>query len=117
MLSLEDRPTAVVCGNDVIAYGVLLEADKLGIPVPEQFSVVGFDDLEWSRHLRPSLTTIHMPTDEIWRRAGEYLVQTLAGIPAIKHHEVDFSLVVRESTTVAPRRVETIGKPASSRSA
>ena len=113
LLSLENRPTAVVCGNDVIAYGVLLEADKLGVPVPEEVSVVGFDDLEWSRHLRPSLTTIHMPTDEIWRRAGEYLVQTLAGIPAIKHHEVDFSLIVRESTTFAPDRVEGMGRSAS----
>lgn len=102
LLSLPERPTAVVCGNDVIAYGVLLEADKLGVPVPAQLSVVGFDDLEWSRHLHPSLTTIHMPTDEIWRRAGEYLVQTLAGFPAIRHHEVDFSLIVRESTASAP---------------
>lgn len=102
LLSFPNRPTALVCGNDVIAYGVLLEADKMGVRVPEQLSVVGFDDLEWSRHLHPSLTTIHMPTDEIWRRAGEYLVQTLAGFTAIKHHEVDFSLVVRESTAAAP---------------
>lgn len=117
LLSRPERPTAVVCGNDVIAYGVLLEADKLGISVPGQVSVVGFDDLEWSRHLRPSLTTIHMPTDEIWRRAGEYLVHTLAGIPAIRHHEVDFSLVVRESTTFAPDRVETIANRPSYHSA
>lgn len=103
LLTLANRPTAVVCGNDVIAYGVLLEAGKLGIGVPDEVSIVGFDDLEWSRHLRPSLTTIHMPTDEIWKRAGEYLVETLAGVPAIRHHEVDFSLVVRESTAPAPK--------------
>ena len=101
----EKRPTAVVCGNDVIAYGVLLEAAKLGIAVPEQVSVVGFDDLEWSRHVHPTLTTIHMPTNEIWRWAGEYLVQTLAGEPAIKHREVDFSLIVRESTAPPPHEV------------
>ncbi|TPW31890.1 LacI family DNA-binding transcriptional regulator [Pararhizobium mangrovi] len=102
LFGLKDRPTAVVCGNDVIAYGVLLEAAKLGLPVPESVSVVGFDDLEWSRHLHPALTTIHMPTDEIWQRAGEYLVHTLSGMPAIRHHELDFSLVVRESTAPAP---------------
>jgi LacI family transcriptional regulator len=113
LLALPERPTAVVCGNDVIAYGVLLEADKLGFAVPEQVSVVGFDDLEWSRHLRPSLTTIHMPTVEIWRRAGEYLVQTLAGIPAVKHHEVDFSLVVRESTAPPPGIVKSRSERAS----
>src|SRR6478609_10284092 len=75
LLGLEDRPTAVVCGNDVIAYGVLLEAERSGFSVPRDLSVVGFDDLDWSRHLRPSLTTIHVPTGETWQRAGEYLVR------------------------------------------
>lgn len=102
LLGRPDRPTAVVCGNDVIAYGVMLEAMRLGFAVPEDLSVAGFDDLEWSRHLRPSLTTIHMPTDAIWSAAGEYLVETLAGRSPIMHREIDFSLVVREST--APPR-------------
>lgn len=102
LLSQRDQPTAIVCGNDVIAYGVMMEALKMGLAVPDDVSVVGFDDLEWSRHFSPSLTTIHMPTDEIWLRAGEYLVDTLAGEPALLHREIDFSLVVREST--APPR-------------
>ena len=92
------KPTALVCGNDVIAYGVLLEAERRGLHVPRDLSVMGFDDLEWSRHLRPSLTTMHLPTDEVWTRAGEYLVNTLTQQPATLHHEVDASLVVREST-------------------
>ncbi|SJZ73507.1 LacI family DNA-binding transcriptional regulator [Consotaella salsifontis] len=98
LLAMPEPPTAVICGNDVIAYGVLLEAEKLGFDVPNQLSVAGFDDLEWSRHLRPSLTTIHMPTDEIWAQAGTYLMQRLSGAPAMMHRELDFSLVVREST-------------------
>lgn len=98
-----DRPTALVCGNDVIAYGVLLEAERRGLRVPQDLSVMGFDDLEWSRHLRPSLTTMHLPTDEVWTRAGEYLVHTLASLPATMHYEVEASLVVRESTGPAPR--------------
>jgi len=92
----EDQwPTAVVCGNDVIAYGVLLEAERCGLKVPEDLSVIGFDDLEWSRHLRPSRTTMHVPTDEVWTRAGEFLVHSLPGRTAALHHEVDVSLVVR----------------------
>ncbi len=94
----QDWPTAVVCGNDVIAYGVMLEAERRGLNVPNDLSVMGFDDLEWSRHLRPSLTTMHVPTDEVWTRAGEYLVKSLSGKAAAMHHEVDVSLVVREST-------------------
>lgn len=96
------RPTALVCGNDVIAYGVLLEAERRGLRVPQDLSVMGFDDLEWSRHLRPSLTTMHLPTDEVWSRAGQYLVHVLAGLPAPLHHEVEASLVVRESTGPPP---------------
>ena len=98
LLNLSERPTAVVCGNDVIAYGVLLEAERSGFSVPHHLSVVGFDDLDWSRHLRPSLTTIHVPTGEAWQRAGEYLVRHLNGEQTIMHHEVDYSLIVREST-------------------
>ena len=100
-----DRPTALVCGNDVIAYGVLLEAERRGLNVPRDLSVMGFDDLEWSRHLRPSLTTMHLPTDEVWTRAGEYLVHTLASLPTTTHYEVEASLVVRESTGPAPQHV------------
>ncbi|MCA0239520.1 MAG: LacI family DNA-binding transcriptional regulator [Proteobacteria bacterium] len=96
------RPTALVCGNDVIAYGVLLEAERRGLRVPQDLSIMGFDDLEWSRHLRPSLTTMHLPTDEIWTRAGEYLVHTLASLPTALHYEVEASLVVRESTGPVP---------------
>ncbi len=98
LLSMKGRPTAVACGNDVIAYGVLLEAERNGFRVPQDLSVIGFDDLEWSRHLRPSLTTIQAPTDITWQRAGEYLVRHLAGEAVLLHQELDCSLVVREST-------------------
>ncbi len=98
LLALAQRPTAVICGNDVLAYGVMMEVERHGLQVPQDLSVMGFDDLDWSRHLRPSLTTMHLPTDEVWARAGEYLVRRLAGRSAALHHEVDASLVVREST-------------------
>lgn len=98
LLMQSDKPTALICGNDVIAYGVLAEAANRGIDVPKDLSVIGFDDLEWSRHQRPTLTTMHMPIDEVWTRGGEYIVNTLGGRPAILHHEVQASLVVREST-------------------
>ncbi len=103
LLNLNDRPTAVVCGNDVIACGVLLEAERSGFSVPRDLSVVGFDDLDWSRHLRPGLTTIQVPTASTWQRAGEYLVRHLAGEQTIMHHEVDYALIVRESTA-PPKR-------------
>jgi LacI family transcriptional regulator len=101
LIAMSRRPSGLVCGNDVIAYGVLLEAERNGLQVPRDLSVIGFDDLEWSRHLRPSLTTIQAPTDITWQRSGEYLVRHLAGEAGLMHQELDFSLVVRESTAPA----------------
>lgn len=105
LLNGDDKPTAILCGNDVIAYGVTQEAIRLGISVPDNLSVAGFDDLVWSRHLHPRLTTIHMPTDQIWVRAGRYLIDTLNGLQPLKHQKVDFSLVVRESTAAPGKGV------------
>lgn len=98
ILTAAERPSAIVCGNDVLAYGVMLEAERRGLRVPQDLSVVGFDDLEWSRHLRPALTTLHVPTDLTWRGAGEYILARIAGHRVPNHYEVDFSLVMREST-------------------
>ncbi len=91
-------PTAIACGNDVLAYGVMLEAERRGLNIPADLSVVGFDDLEWSRHLRPALTTLHVPTDLTWKGAGEYILARLDGHKVPTHYEVDYALVVREST-------------------
>jgi len=102
LLARDERPTAIIGGNDVLAYGVLLQAGKSGLRVPHDLSVMGFDDLEWSRHLHPGLTTMHSPADEAWTRAGEYLLRRLAGQTCLPHHEVSASLVVRESTAPPP---------------
>lgn len=98
ILTCRDVPTAIACGNDVLAYGVMLEAERRGLSVPTDLSVVGFDDLEWSRHLRPALTTLHIPTDLTWKGAGEYILARLEGHRVPNHYEVDYSLVIREST-------------------
>jgi LacI family transcriptional regulator len=98
LLSEDNSPTAIACGNDVLAYGVMLEAERRGLQVPRDLSVVGFDDLDWSRHLRPALTTLHVPTDITWKGAGEYLLARLDGHKVPNHYEIDYSLIVREST-------------------
>jgi LacI family transcriptional regulator len=98
LLARDHPPSAIICGNDVIACGVMMTAIKQGLRVPQDVSVAGFDDLEWSRHLEPSLTTIHMPTNEIWVRAGSYLVEILASQTPVAHQRVDFSLIARGST-------------------
>lgn len=56
-------------------------------------------DLDWSHHLRPALTTLHVPTDITWTGAGEYILARLEGHPVPSHYEIDYSLIIRESTS------------------
>ncbi len=99
LLTQQPAPTALLCGNDVLAYGALLEAQALGIAVPAQLSVVGFDDLDMSRHWQPGLTTIHVPTEQMWTLAAEHLINRLDGqVLAPQQVEIEVELVVRGST-------------------
>ncbi|HEY2752978.1 LacI family DNA-binding transcriptional regulator [Phenylobacterium sp.] len=96
LLMLTPRPTAIFAGNDEMAAGVLQAARQMGVRVPEDLSVIGFDDFEIARRLWPSLTTIRTPTREIGRLA----VQQLMGRADESREPKDRlpSLVVREST-------------------
>lgn len=71
--------TAVVCGDDLLAYGVLSAAARLGISVPEELSILGFNDLPFSSMLAPSLTSVALMPRELGRRAAVALSALLAG--------------------------------------
>ena len=98
LLDARPAPTAVICGNDVLAAGALFEAQRLGFPVPRALSIVGFDDLELAHHLEPGITTVRVPTDAMWRTAGDRLVALLHGQPIARVTTIDVDLVVRGST-------------------
>lgn len=102
LMSTSPRPTAIVCGNDVLAVGALLEAQELGIAIPRDLSVVGFDDLELARHIQPALTTVHVPTQEMWECAAERLIAALQQQPCPAATEFKVELVVRGSSGPAP---------------
>lgn len=102
LLKNEPRPTAVICGNDQLAFGALIECSKKGIDVPAELSIVGFDDLEFASQIVPTLTTMHVPAEEIGSRAAEYLVSSLSGETAPQAVEVEVRLVVRDSSGAAP---------------
>lgn len=98
LLSASPRPTAIICGNDVLAVGALLECQEAGVRVPEDVSIVGFDDLPLSRHIAPSLTTIHVPSTEMGDKSAEYLLATLDGETAPKRLRLEANLILRNST-------------------
>ncbi|MDR6446603.1 LacI family DNA-binding transcriptional regulator [Paraburkholderia sp. 22099] len=96
-----ERPSAIICGNDHIAIGVLREAEDLGIAIPDELSVTGFDDLEIAKELRPALTTMRVDTYAIGRLTAQHLLDVLDGKhPRHEHagHEVHAELQLRQST-------------------
>ncbi len=101
---LQHQPSALLCGNDVLAWGALLECQAQGLAVPEALSVVGFDDLDLSRQWRPGLTTVHVPTEAMWTLAAEYLLARLDGVlNEPTQQEIEVELVVRGSTARAAK--------------
>lgn len=93
-----ERPTAIICGNDVLAFGCLLECLHSGIKVPEEISITGFDDLPLCEHLLPGLTTVHVPTTQMGHQAAEFLLDSLAGKKPTHKNKLPTQLVVRGST-------------------
>jgi DNA-binding LacI/PurR family transcriptional regulator len=94
--------TAVVCGTDTHAYGVLQEARVEGVRIPEELAVAGFDDLPYSATSNPSLTSVHLPATPLGRKAGEQLRGLMEGLPLEESHvTLESSLVVRRSTALS----------------
>jgi len=98
----ENIPTAIFCANDEIAIGVISAAREAGFSVPEEISVVGFDDIEFSESYFPPLTTIHQPRREIGVVAMEKLVSLLSNPnePIDDLTILNSELIVRKSVKV-----------------
>jgi LacI family transcriptional regulator len=71
LLTDRSRPTALLCGNDVIAQGALFAAQSLGLRVPDDLSIMGIGDFKGSADVEPGLTTIRIPAETIGNLAGE----------------------------------------------
>jgi len=104
LMQREPGVTAILCGNDVLAFGVILEAQALGIKVPQDISVVGFDNLEWAAEIDPPLTTIQVPTYDMGIAAADYLIGRLTGMPVAAHTKVEVNFILRGSTGPAPAK-------------
>lgn len=102
LVELDDRPTVVMCGNDVLAAGALRRAKELGLRVPQDISITGFDDLELATVVDPPLATVHVSHHEMGRRAARMLIDRLNGETATTCVEVDTKLCLRGSLGVPP---------------
>lgn len=94
-------PSAVICGNDVIASGIIFAAQRLGISVPEELSVAGIGDFRGSEHLEPALTTVRLPAKRIGYTAADVILKmSETGLqPTPTHQALPVSLKVRGSTS------------------
>jgi LacI family transcriptional regulator len=103
LLALADRPTAIFCQNDKMAMGCFTAVAEAGLRIPQDISVVGYDDDELSRHLRPQLTTLELPH----RPMGAWALRQLARTSSIKGsprvHRVGCALIERASSQPLPK--------------
>ena len=103
MLDRALKPTALVCGSDMLAIGALQECKTRSINVPRDLSIMGFDDLEIAAHLDPPLSTVEVPSKEMGIAAAEYIVGLCLGTELPSRTVFETGLVIR-STTAPPSR-------------
>ncbi len=101
LMSLGQPPTALICGNDLLAAGALFELISRGVRVPEDISVIGMENLEITTFTQPNLTSIQLPTKDIGIETARHVVDLLRGEPTRRRVEFSVSLVNRHSTAPA----------------
>ncbi len=104
LLSLPHVPTAVMCSNDMTAIGALRVLARAGLRVPEDMSVIGFDDIHLAEFVYPPLTTVHMSRKDLARGAFESLRSIAENVapPQQRHWTIPTKLIVRQSTSYPP---------------
>lgn len=99
LIAMVDRPTAVFCAADTVAFGLIAGLHAGGLRVPEDISVIGFDDIDMSEYYVPALTTIRQDRVRLGRTAAAQLLQQVTGSPKTKlNHLLPVELVIRSST-------------------
>ena len=98
LLQMDRLPTAILCGNDILAMGAVAECQSSGIRIPDEISIAGFDDLDMSSQTVPALTTIHVPSAEMGENAADYLLAQIRQEPLELPAEIETKLMVRETT-------------------
>ena len=94
---MSPRPTAVICGNDVLAAGAISKAKNLGIAIPQEVSITGFDDIDLAEVVDPKLTTIHVPHRRMGKAAAQLLLNVLDGEKECRNIELDTQIIMRSS--------------------
>lgn len=97
LMDADEKPTAVICGNDVLAAGAMARARDMGLRVPEDISIVGFDDIGIAAFVSPPLTTVRVPQIEMGREAATRLLSALDGQTEMDSIQLPTEVILRKS--------------------
>lgn len=92
-----ETPTGIFAANDLMAIGAVNALKDMGIRIPEEVSVIGFDDITFSRYLTPSLSTVHCDFRMIAEKSVKTLIDSIEGKKVRRHQELDLEFIERES--------------------
>lgn len=98
LLSGRERPTALFVGNNEMTVGAVLAARELGLNIPGDLSVVGFDDSRWAQTMSPALSVVSQPTYELGQLACQHLLSLIAGQPCVDSVRLPTRMIYRQST-------------------
>jgi LacI family transcriptional regulator len=98
LLKAKKPPTAILCGNDLLAVGALLEAQRQGLNVPQDLSICGIDNHDLAAEMHPGITTISLPTRELGQIAATQILAAIDGVPIAQQSLLPFKLLVRGTT-------------------
>lgn len=102
LLKNKPRPTLVICGNDILAVGAIKRLKSLGIKVPEDISITGFDDIEVASVVEPELTTVHVPHRAMGTIAAASLLKMVKQDDPCESQQLDTFIAVRQSLSNPP---------------
>lgn len=102
-MALDDRPTAIIASNDLMAFGAMAVIERHGLTIPDDISVVGYDDIAATEMASPPLTSVRVPMSDMGAKAGEYITDLLEGRqPEPSHLYLPLEIMYRESVGAAP---------------
>jgi LacI family transcriptional regulator len=102
LMALSPRPTAVFCGSDILAAGAIKFCHRVGIAIPKDVSIIGFDNLEIAELTSPEMTTLEVPARDMGRLAADYILASPLQRRHLRQRELAIRLIVRGTTGPAP---------------
>ena len=108
LISDDRKPTVIICGNDVLAAGAIVRAKQLGMNIPREVSITGFDDIALASAVTPALTTVSVPQEAMGRAAAQLLLKSLNTNETLSNVDLQTRIVYRDSLRAISKKYRTL---------